>query len=163
MFTDFRGKRREGERERERETWMWERNMYHLPLIYTPTRDQPYTLGMCPDWELNSQPFGVWDTPTKWTTGAALQWLSWVMFQLLGSSLSRDLSTCSGNNHSWAIFSLFMVHDHCQKISLRSAFKYATLYYYMCILGETFMMNQVFRCPMGEMLMEKYIWRKLFS
>ena len=31
--------------------------------------DQTYNLGMCPDWELNLQPFKVWDnTPTNWAS-----------------------------------------------------------------------------------------------
>ena len=48
--------------ERERE-----RNINQLPPYCAPTRDQTYSLGMCPDWNLNLQPFGVWDdAPTIW-------------------------------------------------------------------------------------------------
>ena len=37
----------------------------HLPLM--PWRDQTHNLGRYPDWELNLQPFGLWDIaqPTK--------------------------------------------------------------------------------------------------
>ena len=69
IFIDFRerevvGERERGrERERERETLTWER---HWP-------GQAYNLGMCPDWELNLQSFGVWDnTPTGWATRPGL-------------------------------------------------------------------------------------------
>ena len=47
--------------ERERE-----RSIDWLPPISTSNGDQTYNLSMCPDWELNLQPFGVRDnTPTK--------------------------------------------------------------------------------------------------
>ena len=59
MFIDFR----------ERETSMWERNINWLPPVYTLTRDRTHNLGVCPDQELNPQPFGVWeDAPTNWAT-----------------------------------------------------------------------------------------------
>ena len=50
MFIDFR----ESGRERER-------NIDWLPPVHALTRDWTQNLGMCPDWELNLQPFGVWD------------------------------------------------------------------------------------------------------
>ena len=68
MHIDFRekgsGEREERERERERE-----RNIDLLPLIHTLTGDLTHNLSMCPDVELNSQPFALWDdTPTTCTT-----------------------------------------------------------------------------------------------
>ena len=54
MFTDFR-ERAGGERVREREKHRCKRE------THTPTRDQTHDLGMCPNWELNPQSFGVWD------------------------------------------------------------------------------------------------------
>ena len=57
-----RGRGRGGERKKE----MRERNIDWLPHVYTLTRDGTCKLGMCPDWELNPQPFGVWDdAPTN--------------------------------------------------------------------------------------------------
>ena len=54
-------------KEKERETLMWERNIDQLPPMRALTGDQTCNLGMCPDWELNLQPFGVWDNnPTNW-------------------------------------------------------------------------------------------------
>ena len=44
-------------RERERE------------IVCATTGDWTHNLGMCPDWRLNPQPFGVWeDAPTNWST-----------------------------------------------------------------------------------------------
>ena len=41
------------------------RNINQLPPIHiltgTPTSDQTHNPGICPDWELNPQPFSVWD------------------------------------------------------------------------------------------------------
>ena len=53
-----------GERtETERETIDW------FSSTCAPAGDQIHNLGMCPDWELNLQPFGVWDdVPTNWAT-----------------------------------------------------------------------------------------------
>ena len=68
-LTDSRERGREGERGRE--TSMAERNMDWLPLIWTPTWDRTWNLGMCPDWELNPWPFGLRDdAPTNWATPA---------------------------------------------------------------------------------------------
>ena len=48
------------------ETLIWGRNMDRLFPINTLTGDRTYNLVLCPDWELNLQPFGVRDnTPTK--------------------------------------------------------------------------------------------------
>ena len=55
------------ERQRDRErTMMWKTLISCL--LYLPwTGDQTCKLGMCPDWEPNPWPFGVWDhAPTKW-------------------------------------------------------------------------------------------------
>ena len=54
------------ETERERETMMWKTLISCL--LYLPwTGDQTCKLDMCPDWEPNPWPFGVWDhAPTKW-------------------------------------------------------------------------------------------------
>ena len=60
-FIDFR----ETGREKEREILMWDRNIDWLLPIHTPTGNWTCNLSMCPDWELNSHPFGVRDdTPT---------------------------------------------------------------------------------------------------
>ena len=62
MPTDFRERGREG-----KETSMRERNIRGLPLSHAPTRGQTCNLGMCPEWESNSWPFGLWeDAPTNW-------------------------------------------------------------------------------------------------
>ena len=53
--------KRERERGRERETSMCERNLDWLPPSYAPPRDRTHNPGMFPDWELNPQPFDVWD------------------------------------------------------------------------------------------------------
>ena len=46
-----------------------QRNIDQLPPIHSLTRDQTHNLGLCPDWELNLQPFGVWNNaPINWTT-----------------------------------------------------------------------------------------------
>ena len=44
-----------------------EKNIDRLPPVCTPTGDGTHNLGMCPDPELNPQPFGVWMTlqPTE--------------------------------------------------------------------------------------------------
>ena len=58
MFIDLK--------ERGREKHWCEKHLL-LPPIHTPTRDQTRNLGMCPDWQLNSQPFAVQDdAPTNW-------------------------------------------------------------------------------------------------
>ena len=56
------------EGERERETSMLETSIGCLLYVpQPPTRDQTRNLSICPGWELNLQPFGVWDTiPTNW-------------------------------------------------------------------------------------------------
>lgn len=54
-----RGSGREGGREREGERWA--RNVDRLPPVRTPTGDQTCNLDMCPERELNLQPF--------WCTG----------------------------------------------------------------------------------------------
>ena len=60
---------REREGEREKETSMWKRNIDQLPPICTPTGDWTCNPGMCPDWELNLQPFGVPDNALNyWAT-----------------------------------------------------------------------------------------------
>ena len=63
---------REGGRwggEREREITVYERNFSWLPPICAPPWDQACSLGMCPDWELNLQPFGILDNiPTNQAT-----------------------------------------------------------------------------------------------
>lgn len=87
----------------------------------------------------------------------------WVMFQRPGSSLRRRPIYSLRKQPSLGYFPLFMVCDHCQKIPQGVHLNMPHWYYYMRTLGETFMINQVFRCPLREVLMEKYIWRKLFS
>ena len=67
MFTDFKERGRGGERERKR-------NTDRLPAICTPIRDGTGNLGMCPDWELNPQPFGEWDDALRnWSTWPELK------------------------------------------------------------------------------------------
>ena len=68
MFIDFR----EEEGERQRETSVWERNVdrWH-PIV--PDQGSNLQLGMCPAWESNPQPFGVWvNAPTNWATQPVL-------------------------------------------------------------------------------------------
>ena len=56
---------REEGRERERNIDVRE-TVIGLPPVHAPTRNQTHNLGMCPDWESNPQPFGVWDdAPTE--------------------------------------------------------------------------------------------------
>ena len=57
----------ESERERAREKHQCKRETATgCLLICTPTGDQTCNLGMCPGWELNLQPFGLYDnTPTN--------------------------------------------------------------------------------------------------
>ena len=52
--------KREIERKRKR-------NIYQLLPICALTGDRTYNLGMCPDQELNLQPFGVQDDTPQWT------------------------------------------------------------------------------------------------
>lgn len=78
------------------------------------------------------------------------------MCQLLGISLSRGLSTRSGNNESWAVFLYLWFAITASKFLWGVHLNMPHWYYYMCILGETFMINQVFRCPMG-----KCCWRNI--
>ena len=62
MLINFR-KRGRG---REREGNINVRNINQLPPVRALTGDQTHNFGMCPDQELNSQPFGVRDnTPTE--------------------------------------------------------------------------------------------------
>ena len=49
-----------GGRKRGRETSMWERNIDWLSLTCAPTGDRTYNPGLCPDRELNRQPFALW-------------------------------------------------------------------------------------------------------
>lgn len=59
MLINFRERGRKGERETE--IPMWERNIM--------TQDQTQNLGMCPNKELNLQPFDTQDyAPFTWTT-----------------------------------------------------------------------------------------------
>ena len=51
----------ENERKRGREPSMWERNIDRLPLACALTEDWSCNLGMCPDQELNQQPFALQD------------------------------------------------------------------------------------------------------
>ena len=54
MFTDFRERGGDGERQRER-------NIDQMPLTGALMGDLACNPGMCPDWESNQQPFGLWD------------------------------------------------------------------------------------------------------
>ena len=59
----IRGKKGMEERactkERDRETQMQEKH-WSVASHMCPNWDQTWNLDMCPDWELNPQPFGVW-------------------------------------------------------------------------------------------------------
>ena len=47
--------------------------MDQLSPVRFPARDRTHIPGMCPDWESNLQPFGVWDnTPTNCVTQPGL-------------------------------------------------------------------------------------------
>ena len=66
MFINFRERGREKEEEREREKHQCERNIDQLPPVCDPSGDCTHNC-MCPDWESNPQPFGIWDdAPTNW-------------------------------------------------------------------------------------------------
>ena len=59
MLIDFRERERE-EIGREKKSDV--REKHQLVVSHTcPDRDQTYNLGMCPDRDLNLQPFGLWD------------------------------------------------------------------------------------------------------
>ena len=46
------------------------RSIHQLPLVCALAGDQTCNLVMCPDWELDPRPFGVWeDAPTDWAIG----------------------------------------------------------------------------------------------
>ena len=73
MLTDFgeRGGREREKKERERNINV--RNISQVPPQCILTRDQTWSLGMCPDRELNPQPFDVKDNaPTNWATWLGL-------------------------------------------------------------------------------------------
>ena len=56
MFIDFTERGRERVRKRDIDV----REKHHqLPPIGTTTEEQSCNLGMCPDWDLNSQRFGI--------------------------------------------------------------------------------------------------------
>ena len=81
------------EREREREN---EGNIDQLPHKCIPTRDWTCNLRICPDWELNPQPFSVLDdAPTSWATqpgwGGNYYLLSFQKWKL---RLSEGYKTC---------------------------------------------------------------------
>ena len=63
LLIDFRERRREGDKEEEK---------YQLVASPTsPSGNQTYNLGLCPDPELNPWAFSLWDnTPTNWATSA---------------------------------------------------------------------------------------------
>ena len=54
----FRERRREREREKNIDV---RENIDWLPLERAQTGDQTHHLGMCPDQESNTRPFGLWD------------------------------------------------------------------------------------------------------
>ena len=60
----MRERETETERDRERQRDK-ERNINQLCLVCAQNRDQTYNLGMCPDQELNLQPFGYDSAPTN--------------------------------------------------------------------------------------------------
>ena len=64
FFIDFR------ERGMGREKHKCDREILNSCLLYMPQpRIKTHNLGMCPDWGLNPQLFGVWDNvPTNWAT-----------------------------------------------------------------------------------------------
>ena len=69
-----RGRNREGQRGREEggergKHWCERETLISCLLIRTPTGGWTSKLGMCPDRDLNPQPFGQWDdAPTNWAT-----------------------------------------------------------------------------------------------
>ena len=70
MFIDFRERGRGRERKTDN-AW--------LPPAHTLTRDRNWSLGLCPDWELNPQPYGTWDqaqltVPPDWGSIFNLQY-----------------------------------------------------------------------------------------
>ena len=84
---DFRERGRE--EKRGRETQMQERNIDQLPLLQTLSRDWTHNPGMCPDWEWNLWPSGLWDNiPTNW---AALARADCVFFLYLSSKLLHSI------------------------------------------------------------------------
>ena len=64
---------RQTDRHRQTDRGVNVRNINQLSPIHALTSDWTCYLGMCPDWDLNMQPFGVWDdAPTSWTTWPGL-------------------------------------------------------------------------------------------
>ena len=59
FFRQWKVGGRKRERKGQTETLMCKTNTNQLPPICTPARGQTLNLGMCPDQELNPQPFGV--------------------------------------------------------------------------------------------------------
>ena len=80
--------RREGEKVRGREG---ERNISWLPSSHVRSGDWTCILGMCPDWEMNLQPSGVWGkAPTNWLTWGRVQvvWLTFPRWLVMMSIFS---------------------------------------------------------------------------
>ena len=73
MFIDFRDEGGERDRQTEKETSVWEINIDWLSPVFSLTGYWTYNLRMCPDLELNLQPFGVENSaPTNWATQPGL-------------------------------------------------------------------------------------------
>ena len=61
-------------RERERERYWCERETPTVASGICPTKDQPHDPGLCPDWEMNPKPFGLWvNDPVNWATWPGLE------------------------------------------------------------------------------------------
>ena len=69
MFLLILERGRGGERGREREISVRVRKIGRLPPVRALPGDQTCSLGLCPNQELNPQPFGVWGAAP--TNGAA--------------------------------------------------------------------------------------------
>lgn len=65
MFIDFY---------KEKETLMWVKNIDQLPLVHSLTKDWTWNLGVCPDGNLNLQPFGACANQLSHSARTKLWW-----------------------------------------------------------------------------------------
>ena len=89
----------------ERETSTQKENINRLPPACIPTGDWTHNLCMCPDWEWNPLPFGVWDSAlTYWATQSGLP----SVFLLVQSFPPNHTPSGKGKFPSWTPTELFI-------------------------------------------------------